>query len=281
MNRIVWQIWLCTAFFIQLTISKKEGLNINPSKGHLDEKKGYKADQLSEHPCFLPSEYEVAGETATRFNVRQVPGDGGCLFHSLAVCSRFLRDRDHPPYFDVHLRQLSDKLRSTSVNVLRSPGLCLAMEGGEEITSSELLKMVSANYNMTDTEYLQQMLISNTWGGGPEIVALSNHFKRPIHVYELHTEGHLRKQFQLKICAKFGSPTFDSKRPLQILCADGRFPNITPGSQKDVGDHFLALFPCSVKKPIGTSKASLPGKRMKASKWLDKVRKTKEGNPAP
>jgi hypothetical protein len=263
--------------FVLVSASKKDGLNLNSAQFQLDEKKVQAGEPLSKRPCFLPSEYEVAGESSTRFYVRQVPGDGGCLFHSLAVCVRFLRDKIHPAYFDLELRQLSDKLRHTSVKILRSPALCLAMEGGEEITSSELLKMVSANYNMTDSEYLQQMLIPNTWGGGPEIVALSNHFKRPIHVYELHTHGTLRKQFQLKICAKFGSPTFDSKRPIQILCADGRFPNISPGSQKDIGDHFLALFPCSSKKPIGTSKAnSSPVKRLKGTKWLEKVGEFKE-----
>ena len=248
---------LCLLILLNHSSSKKDGSNPSSSFSLVEEKKQRKVQiPLSERPCFLPSEYEVTGEASTRFNVRQVPGDGGCLFHSLAVCIKYQRDKSHPTHFDLQLRELSDKLRCTSVKMLRSPSLCLAMEGGEEIISSELLKMVAANYNMTDSEYLQQMLIPNTWGGGPEIVALSNHFKRPIHVYELHAHGTIRKQFQLKICAKFGSPAFDSKTPLQILCADGRFPNIAPGSQKDIGDHFLALFPCPKKKSIGTSKAS-------------------------
>lgn len=266
---------LCILLSFNDSISKKDGLNFNSPYAQVEEKNIGKVVPLSDNPCFLPSEYEVKGEENMRFNVRQVPGDGGCLFHSLAVCMKFQRDKDHPPFFDLDLRELSDKLRKTSVKVLRSPTLCLAMESGEEITSSELLKMVAANYNITETEYLQQMLIPNTWGGGPEIVALSNHFKRPIHVYELHTQGTIRKHFQLKICAKFGSPAFDTKSPLNILCADGRFPNIAPGFQKDIGDHFLALFPCSTKKAIGTSKtfsSSSPSKRLKESNWLDKIR---------
>lgn len=264
---------LLVVFFTNFIVSKKDGLNPKSSLIQHDKKKDCEDKPITSMPCFLPSEYQVLGESSSRFHIRQVPGDGGCLFHSLAVCVRFLRDKSHPVYFDIDLRKLSDKLRQTSVKILRTPGLCLAMEGGEEIISSELLKMVSANYNMTDGEYLQQMLVANTWGGGPEIVALSNHLKRPIHVYELHTHGTIRKEFQLKICAKFGSPTFDEKRPLQILCADGRFPNISPGSQKDIGDHFLALFPCSVKKPIGTSKATFPAlNKVKRPKWLGKVK---------
>ena len=50
------------------------------------------------------------------------------------------------------------------------------------------------------------------------------------------------KKFQLRICAKFGSPACDKRHTLTILCADGRFPNISPGRQKEPGDHFLALF---------------------------------------
>ena len=263
---------VCILLSVNYSLSKKDGLNFHLPYAQVEEKKIRKVVPLSENPCFLPFEYEVKGESTSRFNVRQVPGDGGCLFHSLAVCVKFQRDKDHPPFFDLKLRELSDKLREISVKVLRSPALCLAMESGEEITSSELLKMVAANYNISETEYLQQMLIPNTWGGGPEIVALSNHFKRPIHVYELHTQGNIRKHFQLKICAKFGSPAFDAKSPLNILCADGRFPNIAPGSQKDIGDHFLALFPCSTKKATGTSKISSSSKGLKGSKWLDKIR---------
>jgi hypothetical protein len=226
---------------------------------------------------FLPSEYELNDEPSTRFNIRQVPGDGGCLFHSLAVCIRFLQDKDHPPFFDVELRDLSERLRKISVKILRSPNRCLSMEGGEEILSSELLTMVAANYNMSESDYLQQMLIPNTWGGGPEIVALSNHFKRPIHVYELYSYGTLRKQFQLKICAKFGSPRFDSKSPLQILCADGRFPNISPGKQKEIGDHFLALFPCpSLEKDVDDIKTSKPKIGLTGSKWFEKTKLVEE-----
>ena len=42
-----------------------------------------------------------------------------------------------------------------------------------------------------------------------------------------------------------GSPNYDGKAPLYILSADGRFPDcVSPGSQLEEGDHFLAMFPC-------------------------------------
>jgi hypothetical protein len=79
------------------------------------------------------------------------------------------------------------------------------------------------------------------WGGGPEIVALVNLFRRPIHVYELRSAS---RRFCLRRMACFGSPRFNSQKALHILSADSRFPNIKPGRQLPNGNHFLALFPC-------------------------------------
>lgn len=77
-------------------------------------------------------------------------------------------------------------------------------------------------------------------GGGPEIVALCNVLRRPIHVYELHAH---KKQFKLRRMACFGSPKFDRREALHILSADSRFPDVSPGKQLDSGNHFLAVFP--------------------------------------
>ena len=93
------------------------------------------------------------------------------------------------------------------------------------------------------------------WGGGPEIVALSNVLQRPIHVYELATATSTKKeskkgiferppkQFVLRRMACFGSPKFDRNSPLHILSADSRFPDVAPGKHMVPGNHFLAIFP--------------------------------------
>ena len=121
-----------------------------------------------------------------------------------------------------------------------------------------------------------------TWGGGPEIIALSNLFRCPIHVYELCTVNvqdlpngrrgkglrsdanpnpnpnpnpkglssdvankNKKLEFSVRPKALFGSPDFDNKSPLFILSADGRFPtSVEPGNQLEEGDHFLAMYPC-------------------------------------
>lgn len=199
------------------------------------------------HHSFLPSTYKVKGNSSLEFYVRQVPGDGSCLFHSLAAGLSYLSTSQHLN-FDKKLRSLSKRLREISIETLSEKNKVLVMEKDQTIFANELLEIVSEHYNCTSAEqYLEDMKNSKTWGGGPEIVAISNSLSRPVHVYELCCDGFIgMKSFKLTLCGQFGSPTFDNQTPLFLLCADGRFPDIRPGEQKKQGDHFLALFP----KPI-------------------------------
>eukprot|EP01031_Cornospumella_fuschlensis_P039081 gene39081-47547_t len=247
------------------------------------------------NPFFLKSIYRVKDDERKCFYVRQVPGDGGCLFHSIATWLAHSTCNQHLE-FDWRLRKLSNQLRQVAVSVLQT-NQSLYIENGDIMDSPSLLAIVGEHYNMTPSEYCSQMLCSATWGGGPEIVALSNHFQCPIHVYNLCSvrggcgsdDGevagetpstnlsrrpprsftwrglrgffssifHKKKSFRLKLCAKFGSPVFDHRHPIQILCADGRFPHITPGSEKEVGDHFMPLFPCELTE-LTTAEAVMP-----------------------
>ena len=75
------------------------------------------------------------------------------------------------------------------------------MEGGENTTTNGLLATVAEHYNISSIKYCSNMRLRHTWGGGPEIVALSNALKRPIHVYELGTSGYFTKSFVFRICA--------------------------------------------------------------------------------
>lgn len=230
------------------------------------------------HHSILPQTYRSV-DGKYEFICRNVPGDGSCLFHSLSACITQSRCKNHLD-FDGRLRKLSRRLRELSINVLRNDNAVFTLENSEQIQACELLRQAAQYQNKSVDEYCSHMAIGSTWGGGPEIVALSNHFKRPIHVYELAPCGYIRRQFQFKMCAAFGSPTFDDKTPYYILCADGRFPHIKPGEQKEnggmrfkayklfdfyisdrmrdcnyLGDHFLALFPC--EKPSEKSLFSI------------------------
>lgn len=179
------------------------------------------SSSYNQQPFFLRSTYKLKGDEAQTFFVRQVPGDGSCLFHSIAAWLSYIKFDKHLD-FDHKMRSLSSRLRRLAVDTLIQ-NRTLMLENGEEISSFGLLDLVAEHYNITAHEYCQQMLDTKTWGGGPEIVALSNHFQCPIHVYQLCTVGLFpMRSFRLELCATFGSPCFDSKAPIQLLCADGR-----------------------------------------------------------
>lgn len=237
------------------------------------------------------------GVTA-RCRIRQVPGDGNCLFHSISLCLRHAVNGTHWKLDGSssleELYRHSHELRQQAVQCLASPSRRLFLQGRESLKATELVQAAAAQYHLTPEEYCECMSQSSVWGGGPEIVALCNLLQRPIHVYELATavvrgapsEPQHRRQhpqqhpqnhpyqdrpeeegvdldsspssFVLRRMACFGSPKFDHRRPLHILSADSRFPDVPPGQQLSSGNHFLAVFPAQrASKP--TSRRKLRG----------------------
>ncbi|KAL7491540.1 hypothetical protein ACHAWT_000881 [Skeletonema menzelii] len=254
----------------------------NPSK-HINNH-GYLKQLYRRIPAEITRETTVnnnhnCGDTSleTPVVIRQVPGDGDCLFHSLAIALSFTNS-GHLMRLDTEqglqeLKESSRKLRRLAVECLAS---CtsknqhkrsktstkrykrLFIQGSDSMKTSQLLSTASSQYGISPEEYCELMMQDSYWGGGPEIVALCAVLRRPIHVYELiplmddkDGEGdeetilkdRTSKQFCLRLLAAFGSPKFDSKEPLHILSADSRFPDVDPHCALKDGNHFLALFP--------------------------------------
>jgi hypothetical protein len=175
----------------------------------------------------------------------------------------------------------SSKLRQQAVECLRQKRKVLFLQGNEYLRSHDLVQAAAAQYGITAEEYCNLMQQDSYWGGGPEIVALCNVLKRPIHVYELATTSVRRsssssslrmtrgigsgsgKSFVLRRMACFGSPKFDKKEPFHILSADSRFPDLAPGRQLASGNHFLAIFP-------------IPEHQDALNKWLKEQKKQRK-----
>jgi hypothetical protein len=152
--------------------------------------------------------------------IRQVPGDGCCLFHAIAISLNIIQEKRHLRMDDVHslreLKSMSRSLRHMAVRCLRSctdlrnnnyaaaisssddknKSVSIAntkkkiyrrlfIQGYETMATNQLLNDVSIQYGITPEEYCNLMEQDSYWGGGPEIVALCNVLERPIHVYEL------------------------------------------------------------------------------------------------
>jgi len=218
--------------------------------------------------------------------IRQVPGDGNCLFHSISVAWAHATNGTHlemkSPDTMEWLYRTSANLRQLAVDCLEERRKLLFLQGHEHLKATDLVEAAAAQYGITGTEYCDLMRQESYWGGGPEIVALCNVLQRPIHVYELHVpeddndddkQRHSRKgkmrsyyrkgyslssadsphsSFVLRRMACFGSPKFDRSPALHILSADSRFPDLRPGEQLESGNHFLAIFP----EPLSASRKS-------------------------
>lgn len=176
--------------------------------------------------------------------IRQVPGDGSCLFHAIAaglICQQMVEKNDtvaatsHDPTIFPDMRQLhppmskvlnlSSKLRQQAVDTLQyslDQQSLLHLHTNQTISASELIKSATQQYDgITKTEYLKDMRQYGVWGGGPEIVALANALGRQIILLEpwdddvsvagnhlsecaLNSDGIDHSTFYLKVTARFG-----------------------------------------------------------------------------
>lgn len=194
----------------------------------------------------LEEEGATCFELPAKMRVRQVPGDGSCLFHSITASLSVDVNGTHHSMDVEPLLQQSDLLRNLAVDILEGrPERVLFLQGAMDISIAELLDAAAQQQNMTSESYCKSMRQRSVWGGGPEILALANELKTPIHVYELNVgAGPGGPRWQLRRIACFGSPRFDRRaRALHILSADSRFPEVRPGEHMPTGNHFLACFP--------------------------------------
>lgn len=231
-----------------------------------------------DHNGFLIKNYErIPGEWEKEFKVRkrhqvslkipvtirQVPGDGNCLFHSISTCYAHAVNGTHLDMRDPGsiewLYESSSKLRKQAVECLQQHRKLLFLQGHEYLKARDLVEAAASQYAISGEDYCRYMQQDSYWGGGPEIVALSNVLQRPIHVYELCVGE--QNNFVLRRMACFGSPKFDRRSALHILSADSRFPDVQAGKQMASGNHFLAIFPTMADERIDEEKKDPKSRR--------------------
>jgi len=205
---------------------------------------------------FFPEVFREAEQgvcpSRNSFHIQQVQGTGDCLFHSIAIGMAFEDERCHLDMYDQSLADRVRKLRELAVDTLTSdPNCTLHLEGDQTIAIHELVSAAAEQYDMTPEAYCSSMRNKGVWGGGPEILALANALRRPIHVFEPVAACN-GTQFRLQLCGAFGSPAFDEcGKRVCIIAADDRFPDCKPTEVKrhgEGGNHFLALLPAGMDR---------------------------------
>jgi hypothetical protein len=115
----------------------------------------------------------------------QVQGTGDCLFHSIAIGMAFA---DNATHLDMHDKSLDERvceLRTLAVDTLeRAINRTFYEEGDKTISVAGFVAEVAEQFNRTSEEYITWMRRKSVWGGGPEILALVDAMKRPIHVFQ-------------------------------------------------------------------------------------------------
>ncbi|KAG7358011.1 OTU-like cysteine protease [Nitzschia inconspicua] len=199
--------------------------------------------------------------------IRQVPGDGNCLFHSISTCYAHAVNGTHIDLRNADtmrwLYQHSTKLRQLAVDCLegkrtnsnddnddnndnqnnnnikfrnnnKNNNRLLFLQGHEYLKSRDLVEAAASQYGISGEEYCRLMRQDSYWGGGPEIVALCNVLERPIHVYELHVPKMKKKKRKNK--NKTTTTTTKSKQQTSSQSLFRRQKNANNNNNKDTDD---------------------------------------------
>lgn len=167
--------------------------------------------------CFLSGNFTLVedGGKKVPVRIRQVPGDGSCLFHSIAA-ALILDDQHSASIDDARI------LRSCAVDVLSEGNRHLRLSRDERITSARLVEMASKQYGISPSRYLKEMKEDCVWGGGPEIVAVANHLGREIVLLEEYEES--TAEIELHVLARFGGLARLGGPPIHVLSTNQKFP---------------------------------------------------------
>lgn len=197
---------------------------------------------------------KTCSNDASFAKVRQVPGNGSCLFYALAasllhsdakkksqtnVDATINTSNDNVPASWSDIRQLASKLRRLAVDTLEDGNASLIMKDNETIFTSDLVNAIGASFGMTARQYCRNMRRSSCWGGGPEMVALSNALGRRIYLYQGCDRSAMNHEFQYP-----GEHELDQRTALHRYCYFGS-PDFTEESVHilESRNHFMAVLP--------------------------------------
>lgn len=125
-----------------------EGL-FRRKQGDWEEEVRLRTVHHTKHPC----------------QIRQVPGDGNCLFHSLSLCLQYSLNGTHWDMSN-RLDELYDQsrsLRAKAVACLRQNNRRLFLQGRESLRAIDLVTAAAQQYDLTPEEYCATMEEDCVW----------------------------------------------------------------------------------------------------------------------
>ena len=132
------------------------------------------------------------------FVLRNVPGDGDCVFHAVLSSVYISMGMLNPDYTTTTssnmLSSMVYEMRNVVANFLSSPEGTLYVSNKPHgkrrlVRCTDLLTSAANGEAMSREEYLQKLRMpgrkGGLYGGGPELTVLSNVLRRPISIYHL------------------------------------------------------------------------------------------------
>lgn len=181
--------------------------------------------------CLEPSLF-VDIESNRKFTMRNVPGDGDCMFQAAALAAATSWGLGANM---VLLRKIAKETRQVVASILESEGN-LYIEQARLVSAKQLLKSAAQQEGVTPDEYLSLLRKEGSegglYGGGPELTVLSNVLRRPISIYELDTttdSATTKDPCPRIVClGVFGNPLFAD--PCQKISDSAILLNLQPGA---------------------------------------------------
>ncbi len=141
----------------------------------------------------------------SKWNIIDVPGDGNCLFSSIAVSEYYNQYNTIPIYNDA-IRNRAKELRYSANDFLCPNGSI----SSQEIDGLPIKYIVEPLGNESFNGYCKRMRNDYQWGTAAEILALSHQLKNMIHVYIIDNQTS-----EIKQIASYGD-SYKSK-PIHLL----------------------------------------------------------------
>jgi hypothetical protein len=208
--------------------------------------------------CVQP-QFFLDAETENKFTMRNVPGEGDCMFLAVALAAATSMGLGGN---DTLLKAISRETREVVAQVLESDGNLYISEN-RLCPAKQLLESAARDEGIEPSEYLEILRGEgggeSLQGGGPELTVLANVLRRPISIYELAARG--KEGFDSEHCeivrkGTFGKDLFSD--PCATIPNSAVLSEIQPGAYSwqlhilvldtsPTGKHACVLLP---QKPV-------------------------------
>ncbi len=177
--------------------------------------------------CRRPASFQYIsendGEDDQYFVLRNVPGNGDCVFHavlnSVFISMGMLNPDSELFSSNVPMSFMAGEVRNVVANYLSSPEGTLYVNDKPRkriVRCQDLLRTAAKSEGLTTEEYLCKLRLpgrqGGLYGGSPELTVLSNILRRPISIYHLrqnHSLDDYNNSCEIQRMGIFGAGLFE------------------------------------------------------------------------